>query len=167
MAPAPRFFLSRRVGRPNEDLAQFELALGEVEINRLNLMAVSASCRRSASGCPGTRGSKCSRLAVAFLVFACNSTNEPHWLVVPSIGVVPRQVPRTTASFRSTARSGAWTARPGSMRKASQHPCWRQPWGNLSDVNVDWDEKEQNFKASRRIVKTTKVTQLSTGDKNV
>ena len=41
MAPAPRFFLSRRVGRHNEDLAPFELALGEVEINRLNLMAVS------------------------------------------------------------------------------------------------------------------------------
>ena len=165
----PRFyFLTNGVGRHKESLSSFELALRDAKINRFNLVTVSSivppACKRL------TREQGVEMLKpgeIVFLVLARNSTNEPHRLVASSIGVaIPAN--RSEYGFLAEHHSyGQTDEDAGEYAEDLAATMLATTMGIPFDVNADWDEREQVFKASGRIIKTTNITQSAIGDKNL
>jgi arginine decarboxylase len=166
---APRyFFLTKGVGRHKESLSSFELALRDAGINRFNLVPVSSIVPPGCKQLPKDQGAEMLKSGeIVFLVLARNSTNEPHRLVASSIGVAIPSNP-TEYGFLSEHHSyGQTDEDAGEYTEDLAATMLATTMGISFDVNADWDEREQVFKASGRIIKTTNVTQSAIGDKNL
>jgi len=51
-------------------------------------------------------------------------------------------------------------------RKISPPACWRRPLGIEFDPDTAWDERENLFKMSGKIVRTSNITQSAVGNKD-
>jgi len=167
--PVPRyFFLTNGVGRHKENLSSFELALRDAKINRFNLVTVSSIVP---PGCKQlTRDQGIDMLKpgeIVFLVLARNSTNEPHRLVASSIGVAIPSNPADYGFLSEHHSFGQTDEDAGEYAEDLAATMLATTMGISFDVNADWDEREQVFKSSGRIIKTANVTQSAIGDKNV
>jgi arginine decarboxylase len=162
------FFLTKGVGRHKESLSSFELALRDAGINRFNLVTVSSIIPPGCKQLPRDQGVEMLKPGeMVFLVLARNSTNEPHRLVASSIGVAIPSNP-TEYGFLSEHHSfGQTDEDAGAYSEDLAATMLATTMGLSFDVNADWDEREQVFKASGRIIKTANVTQSAIGDKNV
>jgi arginine decarboxylase len=162
------FFLTKGVGRHRESLSSFELALRDAGINRFNLVPVSSIVPPGCKQLPRDQGVEMLKPGeIVFLVLARNSTNEPHRLVASSIGVAIPTNP-TEYGFLSEHHSfGQTDEDAGEYAEDLAATMLATTMGISFDVNADWDEREQVFKASGRIIKTANVTQSAIGDKNV
>ena len=86
------FFLTKGVGKHKEQLQSFELALRDAGIQFCNLVNVSSIVPPGCEQVPREKGLKMVQPGeITFVVLARNATNEPHRLVVSSIGVAPRK----------------------------------------------------------------------------
>ena len=104
---------------------------------------------------------------IVFLVLARNSTNEPHRLLAASIGVAIPADP-TEYGFLSEHHSyGQTEEAAGEYAEDLAATMLATTMGIPFDINADWDEREQTFKASGQIIKTANITQSAIGDKNV
>ena len=82
------FFLTKGVGKHREQLQSFELALRDAGIQFCNLVNVSSIIPPGCEQVPREKGLKMVQPGeITFVVLARNATNEPHRLVVSSIGV--------------------------------------------------------------------------------
>ena len=166
---APRFFfLTKGVGKHKESLSSFELALRDAKINRFNLVTVSSIVPPSCKQLPRDQGVEMLKPGeIVFLVLARNSTNEPHRLIASSIGIA---IPANPAEYGFLAEHhsyGQTDEDAGEYAEDLAATMLATTMGIPFDINADWDEREQVFKASGRIIKTTNVTQSAIGDKNV
>jgi arginine decarboxylase len=162
------FFLTKGVGRHKESLSSFELALRDAGINRFNLVTVSSIVPPGCKQLSRDQGVEMLKPGeIVFLVLARNSTNEPHRLVAASIGVAIPAIP-TEYGFLSEHHSfGQTDEDAGEYAEDLAATMLATTMGISFDVNADWDEREQVFKSSGRIIKTANVTQSAIGDKNV
>jgi arginine decarboxylase len=162
------FFLTKGVGRHKESLSSFELALRDAGINRFNLVTVSSIVPPGCKQLSRDQGVEMLKPGeIVFLVLARNSTNEPHRLVASSIGVAIPAIP-TEYGFLSEHHSfGQTDEDAGEYAEDLAATMLATTMGISFDVNADWDEREQVFKSSGRIIKTANVTQSAIGDKNV
>lgn len=165
----PRFFfLTKGVGRHREGLSSFELALRDAKINRFNLVTVSSIVPPGCKQLPRDQGTEMLKSGeIVFLVLARNSTNESHRLVASSIGVA---IPANRAEYGFLAEHhsfGQTDEEAGEYAEDLAATMLATTMGIPFDVNADWDEREQVFKASGRIIKTTNNTQSAIGDRNL
>lgn len=161
-----RFFLTKGVGRNKENLASFEVALKDAGISSFNLVTVSSIIP---PGCKQiTREQGIGTLKpgeIVFLVLARNSTNEPHRLLAASIGLaIPKD--DTVHGYLSEWHGfGVTEEEAGEYSEDLAAQMLASTLGLDFDVSTSWDEREQVFKSSGKIIKTANITQSAVAQK--
>ncbi len=161
-----RIFLTKGVGRHKDYLSSFELALRNAGIEKCNLVSVSSifppSCKRISREdglkelLPGQ---------ITFAVMARNSNNEPNRLIAASIGGA---IPADNSQYGYLSEYhpfGVNEKNAGDYAEDLAAQMLATTLGVEFNPESDWNEREQEFKMSGKIVKTFNVTQSAEGDK--
>ncbi len=162
-----KIFFTKGVGRHKEKLASFELALRDAGIAKLNLVSVSSIFPPGCQMIPKKIGlEKLSPGEITFVVMARNETNEPNRLIAASVGcALPND--KTKHGYLSEHHCfGMTEEKVGDYAEDLAASMLASTIGIEFDPDSSWDEKEQLFKMSAEIVKTTNVTQSAIGEKN-
>jgi len=160
------FFLTKGVGKHKEHLQSFELALRSAGIHHCNIVNVSSIIPPGCKIIPREKGLKMLKPGqITFVVLARNSTNEPHRLIVASIGMaIPSE--KNSYGYLSEHHSFGQTDEvAGDYAEDLAATMLATTMGIPFDPETAWDERKQLFKASGLIIKTTNITQSATGDK--
>lgn len=162
-----KLFFTKGVGKHKHQLQSFELALRDAGIEKYNLVTVSSILP---AGCPivsREEGQKELRPGqVVFLVMARNATNEPNRMVAASIGCA---VPADGSHYGYLSEHhdfGENADVAGHHAEDLAATMLATTLGIDFDSEKDWDEREDIYKMSGKIVKTLNVTKTSEGDKN-
>jgi arginine decarboxylase len=169
MSLVPKYyFLTKGVGRDKENLASFEAALRDAAINRYNLVTVSSIIPPNCVKITREQGvSMLKPGGIVFLVMARNSTDEDHRLVAASIGLAIPSNPDEVGYLSEHHSFGETDELAGDYSEDLAASMLATTMGIPFDINAAWNEKEQVFKASGRIIRTTNITQSAVGDKGV
>jgi arginine decarboxylase len=162
-----KMFFTKGVGRHKDYLSSFELALRSAGIEICNLVAVSSifppECKRI------TRDEGLKELKpgqITFAVMAKNSTNEPNRLIAASIGVAIPADGKHYGYLSEYHPFGVKEKIAGDYAEDLAATMLATTLGVEFDPESDWNEREQDFKMSGKIVKTFNVTQSAEGDKS-
>lgn len=162
-----KIFFTKGVGKHKDYLSSFELALRSAGIEICNLVTVSSifppGCKRISK----EEGIKnISPGEVTFAVIARNSTNEPNRLIASSIGVA---LPADDSQYGYLSEHHPFGVKEkiaGDYAEDLAAQMLATTLGIEFDAETDWNEREQVFKLSGKIVKTFNITQSAEGDKN-
>lgn len=165
MVPSKIFF-TKGVGRHKDYLQSFELALRDAGIQPYNLVHVSSifppGCRRISreegirSLAPGE---------VVYCVMARNATNEPNRLIAASIGLA---LPADNTQYGYLSEHhphGETDEKAGDYAEDLAASMLATTLGVEFSSEQSWDEREQVYKMSGKIVKSMNITQSAEGDK--
>jgi len=161
-----RIFFTKGVGRHKDYLQSFELALRNAGIEKCNLVSVSsiypAGCKRISKE-EGLKELQAGQ--ITFCVMARNSTNEPNRLIASSIGVaIPADA--TQYGYLSEHHPFGETEKvAGDYAEDLAATMLATTLGIEYDPNIGWDDKEDVFKMSGKIVRTFNITQSAEGEK--
>jgi arginine decarboxylase len=161
------FFLTKGVGRHREQLQSFELALRDAGIQYCNLVNVSSIVPAGCNMISQEQGLKMLQPGeITYVVLARNSANEPHRLVVSSIGVaIPSK--KNQYGYLSEHHSfGQTDETAGDYAEDLAATMLATTMGIQFDPETAWDERKKIFKTTGLIIKTANITQSATGDKN-
>lgn len=162
------YFLTNGVGRNKENLASFEAALRDAGISQYNLVTVSSIIPPKCVKLTREQGIQMLKPgAIVFLVLARNSTNEDHRLIAASIGLAIPSNPDEVGYLSEHHSFGETDEFAGEYSEDLAASMLATTVGIPFDINAAWNEKEQVFKASGRIIRTMNVTQSAVGDKGV
>lgn len=162
-----KVFFTKGVGRHKEYLSSFELALRDAKIEKCNLVTVSSIYP------PG-----CKKLTVeegltylkpgqiTYCVMARNSTNERNRLIASSIGVALPADSSQHGYLSEHHPYGETAEYAGEYAEDLAATMLATTLGIEFDPNTAWDEREEVYKMSGKIVKSFNVTQSAEGDKN-
>ena len=163
MVPKKVFF-TKGVGRHKERLASFELALKDAGIEKFNLVCVSSilppNCKiiTKEKGLPELKAGE-----VVYCVLARNETNENNRLIVASIGCA---IPAGTNNYGYLSEHhgfGETDERAGEYAEDLAASMLATTLGIEFDSEKSWDEREQIYKMSGKIVRTRNITQSAEG----
>lgn len=162
-----KMFFTKGVGKHKEYLQSFEMALRNAGIAEYNLVYVSSifppNCRRIT---PEEGRRFLSPGQVVFCVMAKNVTNEPNRLVSASIGLAQPADPNTHGYLSEHHSFGETAEKSGEYAEDLAATMLATTAGIEFDPEAAWDEREQVYKASGKIYRTTNITQSAEGDKN-
>lgn len=166
MVPQKVFF-TKGVGKHKERLESFEAALRDAGIEKFNIVSISSIFPPGCKIVSKTEGlAELHPGEIVFCVLARNETNEPNRLLVASVGLaIPTEISNhgylsEHHSFGETEeRAGAYTEDLAASMLAST-------LGLEFDSDQAWDEREQIYKMSGKIVKSMNTTQSAIADKN-
>ena len=162
-----RIFFTKGVGRHKNYLQSFELALRSAGIEKCNLVSVSsiypAGCKRitKEDGLIELQAGQ-----ITFCVMARNSTNEPNRLIASSIGVA---IPADANQYGYLSEHhpfGETEKVAGDYAEDLAAQMLATTLGIEFNPDTGWDEREQVFKMSGKIVRTFNITQSAEGEKN-
>ncbi len=160
-------FFTKGVGVDKEYLASFELALRDAKIEKYNIVTVSSifpvSCKK-VSISEGLKQLQPGQIIHA--VMARNATNEPNRLIASSIGIA-RPKDSAMYGYLSEHHPFGETAKvAGDYAEDLAASMLATTLGIDFDPDKAWNEKEQVFKMSGKIVNTSNITQSAKGNKN-
>lgn len=162
-----KIFFTKGVGRHKDYLISFELALRDAGVAFCNLVSVSSIYP---AGCKRVSREEGIRLLtpgqITFCVMARNATNEPNRLIASSIGVA---LPTDSGSHGYLSEHhpfGETDEKAGEYAEDLAATMLATVIGVEFNPETSWDEREQQFKMSGKIVKTFNITQSAQGDKN-
>ncbi|HZV13231.1 MAG TPA: arginine decarboxylase, pyruvoyl-dependent [Candidatus Kapabacteria bacterium] len=162
-----KIFFTKGVGRHKEYLSSFELALRDAKIEKCNLVTVSSIYPPGCKRLSVDEGVKLLQPgAVTFAVMARNATNEPNRLIASSIGVA---LPAEDSQYGYLSEHhpfGETEKKAGEYAEDLAATMLATTLGIEFNSDTAWDEREQQFKMSGKIVRTFNVTQSAEGDKN-
>jgi arginine decarboxylase len=162
------FFLTKGVGRDRENLTSFEAALRDAGISWYNLVSISSIIPPKCVKVTREQGiSMLKPGEIVFLVLARNSTNEDHRLIAASIGLAMPSNPDEVGYLSEHHSFGETDEFAGDYAEDLAASMLATTMGVPFDINADWNEKEQVFKASGRIIRTMNNTQSAVGDKGI
>ena len=159
-------FFTKGVGVHRDRLASFELALRKASIEKYNLVYVSSIFPPKCRTLSVDEGIK--RLepgSITHCVMAKNETNEPNRLISAAIGLA---LPRDVQEYGYLSEHHAYgeTAdKTGDYAEDLAATMLATTLGIEFDINQAWQEREQIYKASGKIIKTTNICQSAQGDK--
>lgn len=161
-------FFTKGVGRNKEKLASFEAALRDAGIEKFNLVAVSSILPPKCKIIPAKKGlGMLSAGQIVFCVMARTDSDEPNRLIAASIGLA---VPTD-----SSDKYGYLSEHHGYGQKEKIVSDYAEDLAatmlaTTLDIKFDpdqaWNAREQVYKASGKIFKTSSVTQTAEGDKD-
>lgn len=163
-----RVFLTKGVGRHRYQLKSFEEALRQAGVAQQNLVQVSSilppQCKVVArenglqSLVPGQ---------ITYCVMARSETNEHGRLIASSIGIaVPKD--RNNWGYISEVHGhGMNQQEAADMSEDLAADMLGTTLGLEVDPNQAWSEKEQVYKASGLIIRTSNITQTARGQKGL
>ena len=166
MVPKKVFF-TKGVGVHKEKLASFELALRVAGLAHCNLVLVSSIYPPGCKIIPKEEGLKLLKPGeIVFAVYDRESNNEPNRLIAASVGVA---IPADSSmhGYLSEHHSfGETDEKAGDYAEDLAASMLATTVGIEFDPESDWDEREQLFKMSGKIVRTTNITQSAVGNKD-
>jgi arginine decarboxylase len=162
-----KIFLTKGVGKHNEKLASFEMALRNAKIAAFNLVAVSSiyppKCKLISIS-EGLNRIKPGQILHA--VFSKNETKEPNRLIAASIGLA---IPKDESLYGYLSEHHSY-GETGEIAGDYVEDIAAEMLATILGVEFDsdgsWDEKRQQWKISEKIVRTKNITQSARGDKN-
>ncbi len=166
MVPTKVFF-TKGVGKHKERLQSFEAALRDAGIEKFNIVSVSSifppGCKiiQKAHGLSELRAGQ-----IVFCVMARNETNEPNRLLAASIGLAVPADPTHYGYLSEHHSFGETEEKAGDYAEDLAASMLASTLGVEFDINKAWDEREQIYKLSGKIVKTHNITQSAIADKN-
>ncbi|MBI4523128.1 MAG: arginine decarboxylase, pyruvoyl-dependent [Deltaproteobacteria bacterium] len=166
MVPKKLFF-TKGAGVHKEKLASFELALRAAGLAHCNLVLVSSiyppGCKRISK----EEGLKQLRPGeIVFCVYDRESTNEPNRLVAASVGVAIPADQEQYGYLSEHHSFGETEEKAGEYAEDLAASMLATTLGIEFNPDSDWDEREQIFKMSGKIVRTSNITQSAIGNKD-
>lgn len=162
-----KIFLTKGVGVHKDRLASFELALRDAGIEKCNLVFVSSILPPSCKIIPKDDGVKFLKAGqITFCVFSRNDTDEPNRLISAAIGVA---VPKESDQHGYLSEHHAFGQKAelsGEYAEDLAATMLATTLGIEFDSAKAWEEREQVYKASGRIFKTTNICQSAEGNKD-
>jgi arginine decarboxylase len=162
-----KMFLTKGVGVHKEKLASFEMALRAAGLAHCNLVLVSSIYPPGCKIIPKEEGLKLLRPGeIVFAVYDRESTNEPNRLIAGSVGLA---IPADSSmhGYLSEHHSfGETDEKAGEYAEDLAASMLATTLGIEFNPELDWDEREQIFKMSGKIVRTANITQSAVGNKD-
>jgi len=162
-----KIFFTKGVGRHKDYLTSFELALRDAGIEPLNIVTISSILPPGCKKITREEGLKLLRPGqVTFCVMARQATNEPNRLIASSIGVAQPADSGMYGYLSEHHPMGETDEKAGDYAEDLAATMLATTLGIEFDPEKAWDEREQIYKASGKIIRTTNITQSAAGDKN-
>ena len=162
-----KIFFTKGVGKDKEYLASFELALRDAKIEKYNIVTVSSifpiGCKRVSI----EKGLKeLSPGQIVHAIMARNATNEPNRLIAASLGVA-LPADKSMYGYLSEHHPFGETEKiAGEYAEDLAASMLATTLGIKFDPDKAWNEREQFFKMSGKIVRTSNITKSARGNKN-
>jgi len=163
-----KIFLTKGAGVHKDRLTSFELALRQAGIEKCNIVCISSIFPPNCELVSREEGLKLVRPGeVTFCVLARNETNEPNRLISSSIGLaIPKDNQNHHGYLSEHHAFGEKGEKAGEYAEDLAATMLATTLGIEFDSNLAWEEREQVYKVSGHIFKTTNITQSMEGDKN-
>lgn len=162
-----KVFFTKGVGKHKFQLQSFELALRDAGIETFNLVSVSSILPPGCQIVPREEGLKDLKPGqIVFLVMARNATSEPNRMVASSIGCA---IPADGSHYGYLSEHhdfGENAEIAGHHAEDLAATMLATKLGIEFDPEKDWDEREDIYKMSGKIIKSLNVTKTAEGDKN-
>ena len=163
MVPKKVFF-TKGVGRHKEKLQSFEAALRDAGIEKFNLVSVSSIFPPNCKVIPKEKGLQELKAGeIIHCVLARNETDENNRLIVASIG---NAVPADSNAYGYLSEHhsfGETDEKAGDYSEDLAASMLATTLGVEFDADKSWDEREQLYKLSGKIVRTRNITQSAQG----
>ena len=163
-----KMFLTKGVGRHKYQLKSFEEALRKAGVAQQNLVTVSSILPPNCKVISKDTGLKSLDPGeICFCVMARSDTNEHGRIVASSIGVaVPRD--KDQWGYLSEVHGhGMNESTAADMSEDLAAGMLGTTIGLEVDPNKAWSEKEQVYKSSGMIIRTTNITQTARGQQDL
>ena len=162
-----KIFYTKGVGVHREKLASFEMALRVAGLAHCNLVLVSSIFPPGCRVVSKEEGLKALRPGeIVFAVYDRESTNEPNRLIAASVGVAIPADPSMHGYLSEHHSFGETDEKAGEYAEDLAASMLATTLGIEFNPELDWDEREQIFKMSGKIVRTTNITQSAIGNKD-
>ena len=148
-------------------LASFELALRDAGVAPFNLVTVSSIFPPNCKRISREEGLKYLKPgSIVHCVMARQATNEPNRLVSASIGLALPADSNQYGYLSEHHPFGENEKKTGEYAEDLAATMLATTLGIEFDSNTAWDEREQQYKTSGKIIKTTNFTQSAEGNKD-
>ena len=162
-----KIFFTKGVGAHKEKLASFELALRDAGIAHCNLILVSIIYPPRVKKISKEDGIKLIRPGeIVFCVYDRESTNEPNRLIAASVGLAIPADPEQHGYLSEHHAYGETEEKAGEYAEDLAASMLATTLGIEFNSDTAWDEREQLFKMSGKIVRTSNITQSAIGNKD-
>lgn len=155
-----KMFFTKGVGFHKEELHSFELALRDAGIEKCNLVMVSSIFPPGCKLISRERGLKLLEPGnITYCVMSRNCSNEPRRLIAATVGCA---IPADKSAYGYISEHHAFgqtEKEAGDYAEDLAAAMLASTLGIDFDVDASWDEKEEIFKISGKIVKTRNMTQ--------
>lgn len=167
MIPTKLFF-TKGVGINKDRLASFEAALRDAGIEKFNLVYVSSILPPNCKIISKEEGFKQLQPGqVIFCVMARMESNEPNRLMASAIGVaVPKESDKHYGYLSEHHAFGETAKKAGEYAEDLAATMLATTLGIEFNSDTAWEEREQVYKASGQIFRTTSVCQSCEGHKD-
>lgn len=162
-----KVFFTKGVGRHREELGSFEMALRDAGIEKFNLVTVSSifppGCKivSRAQGLQDLNPGQ-----IVFCVMYQNRSNEPNRLMAASVGLALPSDSNQYGYLSEHKSFGETEEKAGEYAEDLAASMLATTLGLEFDSAAAWDEREQLYKASGKIIKTTNIAQSAIGNKD-
>lgn len=153
-------FFTKGVGRHDEELHSFELALRDAGIEKFNLVTVSSILPPDCTIVRKNEGRK--RLSpgqVVFVVMSRLTSNEPRRLIAASVGCA---LPKDSKSYGYLSEHHAFGQSEkvaGDYAEDMAAAMLASTKGIEFDEDKNWDDKKEVWKISGKIYRSFNITQ--------
>jgi arginine decarboxylase len=162
-----KVFFTKGVGIHKDKLASFELALRDAGIEKCNLVYVSSIFPPGCQIIPKEEGLKLLQPGqITFCVMARNETSEPNRLVASAIGFAAPSDKSTYGYLSEHHTFGETAKKAGEYAEDLAATMLATTLGIPFESEKAWEEREQVYKASGKIFKTTNICQSDEGNKD-
>jgi arginine decarboxylase len=163
-----KIFLTKGVGRHKEKLASFEMALRDAGVHAVNYVQVSSIFPPGCKHVSREHGLKQIKPGeITFIVMARNQTDESHRLISASVGMAIPANPNSYGYLSEHHAYGATDEEAGDYAEDIAAQMLATTLGIPFDEDSSWDERQEQWKLSDAIVKTTNITQSAIGQRGV
>jgi len=157
-------FLTKGMGRHREQLTSFELALRDAGIAQVNLVTVSSIFPPHCRLVPRTRGVDLLHPGqVVFSVMARLATEEAFRMSACSIGVAIPGDPNKYGYLSEHHAYGQNEKTAGDYAEDLAATMLATTLGIDLDTDRAWNQRKEEWKIGRQIVRTTNITQTAIG----
>jgi len=162
-----KLFLTKGVGVHKNKLQSFELALRNAGIEKCNLVYVSSILPPNCKVVPKEEGVKFLKPGqITFVVMARLDSDEPNRLLSSAIGIA---VPKDSNNYGYLSEHHAYgetAKKSGDYAEDLAATMLATTLGVEFNPDTAWEEREQIYKASGNIFKTTNICQSAESNKD-
>ena len=162
-----KIFFTKGVGVHKEQLTSFEAALRDAGMAPFNLVNVSSIFPPGCKKVSREEGLKLLMPGqIVYWVVSRNSTNEPNRLIASSVGCALPADPTQYGYLSEHHSFGETDSKAGEYAEDLAASMLATTLGIEFDPELAWDEREQIYKMSGKIIRTTNITQSAIGNKD-